>query len=140
MSDYDFNLLEETVVSYTNVQLNNTPNYTTNFIIDGFPLFMQVGYSSRMKMRWLSLEDRVGNLLIPQTYIDYGRRVDMNENAHVLDLDYYLTLKPKNEFNIKSEDYDYINWADDYTLCFVGTTYDLTERGNTNLRVVLTGN
>lgn len=140
MSEYDFNLLEDTVVTYTNVELNNLPNYITNFIIDGFPLYMQVGYSSREKLRWIVIEDRVGNLLVPQTYISYGRRVDMNFNAHTLDLDYYITLKPKNEYNIKNNDYDYINWSDDYTICFVGTPYEITERGNTNLRVVLTGN
>ena len=140
MAEYDNSLVDDIEISYTNVVLNNSPNYKTSFSLNGYPVSMEVGYSDRLNKRWIIIEDRSGTLFLRQTTIDYGRRVELNFNSKQADLDYYVTLRPIDEFKNIPSDYDYINWGNDFVLCFVGKPYSFTERANQNLRVALVGN
>lgn len=140
MSDIDYNLLTDLRVKYVSVTLTNAPNYSTKFNLQSTRINMQCGYNYRNKLRWVILTDDSGNVLLPQTFLKFKKRCELNFEAEVLDLDYYITLKPKKSFFSIAEDYDYLNWANDFDICFVGHEYSLTKRMDANGRRVFVGN
>ena len=140
MSAFDKDLFDDFVTDYTSVTLVNTYNYHTNFRINSTYVVMNVRYNPRNKRREISLETIDGETLLTNTFVSYGRRCELNNNAVFNGLNYYVILKPIVETKTFSDDFDYINWADDFVLCFVGYDQSLVERMNVNLRVKLVGN
>ena len=140
MSAFDKDLFDDFVTDYTSVTLVNTYNYHTNFRINSTYVVMNVRYNPRNKRREISLETIDGETLLTNTFVSYGRRCELNNNAVFNGLNYYVILKPIVETKTFSDDFDYINWADDFVLCFVGYDQSLVERMNVNLRVQLVGN
>ena len=125
---------------YFNVNLLNYANYSTNITIQSVPMTMRCGYNTRNRMRWIYLEDLNGEILLPQTFIKYGKRVEMNFNSDEANLNYYITLKPKDSAKIIPDSYDYLNWKNDFDICFVGYEYSLVERLEVNGRKTFVGN
>lgn len=140
MSFYDIDLREDFVTDYTSVELRNFPNYHTTFKVNSVTLIMYVNYNARNKQRSISLETLDGYVLLPKTFVKQGRRCELNFNAELEGLDYYVTLKTLNEGKTFDDGYDYLNWSNDFSLCFVGYDYSLTERLNRNIRIALVGN
>ena len=125
---------------YFNVTLLNYANYSTNITIQSVPMTMRCGYNTRNKMRWIYLEDLNGEILLPQTFIKYGKRVEMNFNSDESNLNYYITLKPKDSTKVWLDSYDYLSWKKDFDVCFVGYEYSLVERLQVNGRKAFVGN
>lgn len=140
MSDIDYKLLKDLEVKYVSVSLSNLPNYNTKFNLQSTRIFMQCGYNFRSKTRWIILTDASGDVLLTQTFLKYRRRCELNFESNRLDLDYYVTLKPKDIAFEMPDGYDYLNWADDFDICFVGHAHSLTERLNINGRKYFVGN
>lgn len=140
MAIYDTDLREYFVTEYVSVVLRNFPNYHTSFKVNNTSILMYVNYNARSKQRSISLETSEGFVLLPKTFVKQNRRCELNFNAELEGLDYYVTLKPINEGKVFDDSYDYLNWDNDFTLCFVGYDYSLTERLNRNIRIALVGN
>ena len=140
MAIYDTELRDDFVTTYTNVSLKDFPNYHTTFKVNGVNLIMYVNYNARNKMRSISLETLDGYVVLPKTFVKQGRRCELNFNATLEGLDYYVTLRPMIDGKVYDESFDYLSWSEDFTLCFVGYDYSLTERLNQNIRVSLVGN
>lgn len=139
MAKFDYNLQNEVVMKYTSVTLSNDPYYRTRFALQNNQIFMQCGYCSRNKSRWIILTDFQGDVILSQTFLKYKKRCELNFTANLLNLNYYVTLKPK-EPNKVFDEYDYINWANDFQICFVGYEYSFVERLASNQRAFLVGN
>lgn len=137
---FDQSYVDEFDVDYIYVKLRNLPNYTCTTTVNGLTLFMYVSYNTRTKSREIILETLDSEVVLSQTTVKYGRRCELNFNAHNNGLFYYVTLKPKDESKVYDDTYDYINWADDFVLCFVGWDYSLELRAQENIRNYLTGN
>lgn len=133
-------LIYDTVLRYFNVTLSDYANYTTKITIQSVPMTMRCGYNTRNKMRWIYLEDLNGEILLPQTFIKYGKRVEMNFNSNESNLNYYITLKPKDSTKVWLDNYDYLSWKKDFDICFVGYEYSLVERLQVNGRKAFVGN
>lgn len=140
MTGYDTTLYDDFITTYTNVTLRDFPNYHTTFKVNNTSILMYVNYNARSKQRSISLETGEGFILLPKTFVKQDRRCELNFNAELEGLDYYITLKPINEGKTFDDSYDYLNWSNDFTLCFVGYDYSLTERLNRNIRIALVGN
>lgn len=140
MSEYDTSLYDDFITTYTNVVLLNLPNYHTTIKVNNVTLIMYVNYNARSKQRSISLETLDGYVLLPKTFVKQGRRCELNFNAELEGLDYYVTLRLLNEGKTFDDGYDYLNWSDDFSLCFVGYDYSLTERLNRNIRIAFVGN
>ena len=84
--------------------------------------------------------DRDGDVVLPQTFLKFKKRCELNFNAELNNLDYYVTLKPKDHTKNFPEGYDYADWGDDFDMCFVGFSYQLRERLDNNLRKIKLGN
>ena len=140
MAQFDTTLRDDFITNYTSVTLVNTYNYYTSFRLGSVTLLMNVRYNPRNKRREISLETIDGEVLLTNTFVSYNRRCELNNNAVFNGLNYYVILKPIVETKTFSDDFDYINWADDFVLCFVGYDQSLVERMNVNLRVQLVGN
>lgn len=127
---------------YTFVNLSNKPDYSTKFNFRSNQISMLCGYNTRNKMRWILLEDRYGNVILPQTFMKNKKRCELNFNANQIDLHYYVTLKIKDTSSLKNtnDTYDYLNWANDFELCFVGYTQDVRNTLDDNYRKVMVGN
>lgn len=140
MAIYDTDLMEDFVTEYVSVVLRNFPNYHTSFKVNNTSILMYVNYNARSKQRSISIQTSEGFVLLPKTFVKQDRRCELNFNAELEGLDYYVTLKPINEGKAFDDSYDYLNWDEDFTLCFVGYDYSLTERLNRNIRIALVGN
>ena len=140
MSTYDTSLYDDFITTYTNVVLLNLPNYHTTIKVNNVTLIMYVNYNARSKQRSMSLETLDGYVLLPKTFVKQERRCELNFNAELEGLDYYVTLRPLNEGKTFDDGYDYLNWSDDFSLCLVGYDYSLTERLNRNIRIAFVGN
>ena len=140
MSIYDVDLNEDLVTEYVTVELRDFPNYHTTFKVNSDTLIMYVNYNARNKQRSISLETLDGYILLPKTFVKQSRRCELNFNAELEGLNYYVTLKPLNEGKTFDDSYDYLNWSNDFSLCLVGYDYSLTERLNRNIRIALVGN
>lgn len=138
--EFDEDLYDDLVMRYVSVTLSDRPYYTTTFNLQNVQLKLNCGYNTRNKMRWVTITDRNGFIILSQTFLKYGKRCELNFLSNEYDLSYYLTLKPKNVTIKYDETYDYLNWAADFDMCFVGYSYSLVERLDRNGRIVLVGN
>lgn len=140
MRKFDYNLIDELITKYVYVSVNNESYYTSNLVVGSVQMKLTCAYNSLNKQRWISLTDSYGNVLLPQTFLKYGRRCELNFNAEMSDLAYYVTLSPKDTTKVRhfTDDYDYLDWSNDFRLCFVGMSQSLIERLNDNGFIFLT--
>ena len=140
MSDFDDNLFDDFVTNYVIVPVSDNYNYKTRVRLENNLLVLDIKYNLRNKRRSLSISSVDGEVLLPYTFLDYGRRCELNFNATQIDLDYYVTLSPKSKSFVYNKSYDFSNWSTDFDLCFVGASYELKERLDKNIRIRLVGN
>ena len=140
MRKFDYNLIDELITKYIYVSVNNESYYTSTVVVGSVQMKLTCAYNSLNKQRWISLTDSYGNVLLPQTFLKYGRRCELNFNAELNDLSYYVTLSPKDITKVRhfTDDYDYLDWSKDFRLCFVGMSQSLIERLNDNGFIFLT--
>ena len=140
MRKFDYNLIDELITKYIYVSVNNESYYTSTIVVGSVQMKLTCAYNSLNKQRWISLTDSYGNVLLPQTFLKYGRRCELNFNAEMSDLSYYVTLSPKDIIKVRyfTDDYDYLDWSKDFRLCFVGMSQSLIERLNDNGFIFLT--
>ena len=138
---YDYELKDKLITKYVKVSLSDVFSYTTTATLNGVQIYITVGYNTFNKQRWVFIKDDGNNILLPQTFLKYGRRCELNFNAELNNLSYYVTLKPKSILNITSfvENNDYEHWMEYFDLCFVGFEYELIEKLNTNNFLYLVG-
>lgn len=140
MVDIDYKLLSDSIVTATTVSLSNEPDYQTKFNLDSVQIYMTCSYNTRNKLRSIILLDRFGTVLLRQTYLKYKKRVELNFYAEQNNLNYFVTLKPKPNVTVVSNNHDYLNWREDFDLCFIGKSQDVVDRANLSYRQILTGN
>lgn len=140
MSGFDFELESELTYKYTVLSVSNKENYTTRFILQGVQINLSCGYNTRNGLRWVVLRDSDGDVLLSQTFLKFGKRCELNFISNLNNLNYYLTIKPKETNTSFSDSYDYLNWADDFELCFVGYAQALLERLKNNSRIIRVSN
>lgn len=140
MRKFDYNLIDELITKYIYVSVNNDSYYTSTIVVGSVQMKLTCAYNSLNKQRWISITDSYGNVLLPQTFLKYGRRCELNFNAEMSDLAYYVTLSPKDTTKVRyfTDDYDYLDWSNDFRLCFVGMSQSLIERLNDNGFIFLT--
>lgn len=140
MRKFDYDLIDELITKYIYVSVNNESYYTSTIVVGSVQMKLTCAYNSLNKQRWVSLTDSYGNVLLPQTFLKYGRRCELNFNAEMSDLSYYVTLSPKDITKVRyfTDDYDYLDWSRDFRLCFVGMSQSLIERLNDNGFIFLT--
>lgn len=140
MRKFDYNLIDDIVTKYTYISLNDNNYYTSTIVVGSVQMKLTCAYNSLNKQRWVSLTDSYGNVLLPQTFLKYGRRCELNFNAEMSDLSYYVTLSPKDTTKVRyfTDDYDYLDWSKDFRLCFVGMSQSLIDRLNDNGFIFLT--
>ena len=140
MRKFDYNLIDELITKYIYVSVNNESYYTSTIVVGSVQMKLTCAYNSLNKQRWISLTDSYGNVLLPQTFLKYGRRCELNFNAEMNDLSYYVTISPKDITKVRhfTDDYDYLDWSKDFRLCFVGMSQSLIERLNDNGFIFLT--
>lgn len=124
---------------YFSLTLSNKIKYVTSFNFQSLQITMTCGYNMRNKMRWIVLTDRGGEVLLSQTFLKFNKRCELNFNAEVYDLSYYVTLMPKDPSKT-FKDFDYINWSDHFDICFVGYENSFNDRLERNNRKRLVGN
>ena len=137
---FDDSLIDDYVINYTKATVSDVFNYKTRIRLENNILVLDIKYNLRNKRRSLSISSADGEVLLPYTFLDYGRRCELNFNATQIDLDYYVTLSPKSKSFVYNKSYDFSNWSTDFDLCFVGASYELRERLNKNIRIALVGN
>ena len=137
---FDDSLIDDYVINYTKATVSDVFNYKTRIRLENNILVLDIKYNLRNKRRSLSISSVDGEILLPYTFLDYGRRCELNFNATQIDLDYYVTLSPKSKSFVYNKGYDFSNWSTDFDLCFVGASYELRERLNKNIRIAFVGN
>ena len=137
---FDDSLIDDYVINYTKATISDVFNYKTRIRLENNILVLDIKYNIRNKRRSLSISSVDGEILLPYTFLDYGRRCELNFNATQIDLDYYVTLSPKSKSFVYNKGYDFSNWSTDFDLCFVGSSYELRERLNKNIRIAFVGN
>ena len=137
---FDDSLIDDYVINYTKATVSDVFNYKTRIRLENNILVLDIKYNLRNKRRSLSISSVDGEILLPYTFLDYGRRCELNFNATQINLDYYVTLSPKSKSFVYNKGYDFSNWSTDFDLCFVGASYELRERLNKNIRIAFVGN
>lgn len=137
---FDDSLIDDYTINYTKVSVSDVFNYKTRIRLENNILVLDIKYNLRNKRRSISISSVDGDVLLPHTFLDYGRRCELNFNATQIDLDYYVTLSPKSKSFVYNKVYDFSNWSTDFDLCFVGASYELRERLDKNIRIRLVGN
>ena len=137
---YDYELKDKLITKYVKVSLSDVFSYTTTTSLEGVQIYITVGYNTFNKQRWVFIKDSGNNTLLPQTFLKYDRRCELNFNAEMSDLSYYVTLSPKDTTKVRyfTDDYDYLDWSKDFRLCFVGMSQSLIERLDDNGYISLT--
>jgi len=125
---------------YITTTTSNIPQYTTKISIMNKPFTLKCGYNTRNKLRWISIVDKNNKPILTQTFLKYGKQCEFNFLAERYNLSFFVTLKPKVRTKEFVKDYDYLNWADDFDLYFVGRSQELEERMRVSGRKVYVGN
>lgn len=140
MSDFDSSLFDDFITNYIIIPVSDNYNYKTRIRLENNLLVLDIKYNLRNKRRSLSISSVDGDVLLPYTFLDYGRRCELNFNSTQIDLNYYVTLLPKSKGFVYDKSYDFLNWSDNFDLCFVGNSFELKERLDKNIRIRLVGN
>lgn len=102
----------------------NLNSYTTTFNLDFLSVVMDVGYNERLDKRWISLTTTNGTVLLERTFLDVERRVDLNINAQLLGLNYYVTLELNDNY---ITEVDFYNWKSQMFISFVGNRIEVKD-------------
>ena len=103
------------------------------------PFNLRCGYNTRNKMRWVIITDLNNTPVLTQTFLKLGKQCELNFTADKYDLSFMLTLKKIDSTKEILENYDYLNWADDFDLFFVGSSQKFQEKLRLNRREVYVG-
>ena len=132
MNIFDKSLQRDFETKMFYVELSNNTRYRTKFNIESVQISMSCGYNTRSKTRWIVLTDRNVETLLSQTFLKSKQICELNFYANVVGLRYSLALIPK-VGNKDFKEYNYINWADDFSLAFSGHSTELEERLQNNI-------
>lgn len=120
--------------------VSNLPLYSSRIGILNKPFTLRCGYNTRNKKRWIIITDLDDKPVLTQTFMSVGKSCELNFRAELHNLNFYVTLKPKSPYKTFPENYDYLNWADDFDLYFVGKTQEEVEELRLNGRKLYVGN
>lgn len=126
--------------TFITMSVSNKPNYTSQISILGRQFTLTCGYNTRNKLRWISVEDTNGQPVLSQTFLKNGKLCQLNFLANRYGLSFSVTLKPKSSTTTIADDYDYLEWSNDFDLYFVGRLQTTEEDMRVNLRKVYVGN
>ena len=129
----------KTLRQYITVTLSDLPNYSTKAVVLNTEVNIDVGYNPRSMKRWVKIYDANKNVLLPQTFLSYDRRCELNFNAELNDLFCYVTLEA-NDGTKDFDGYDYLEWSKDFKLCFSGFRYTYFDIFNKMVVQHLVGN
>lgn len=115
----------------------NLNSYTTSFNLDFLSVVMEVGYNERLDKRWISLTTTNGTVLLGRTFLDVGRRADLNINARLLGLNYYVILELIDDGRT---DLDFYNWKSQMYITFVGNRTEVQDTIYRTYREEVVGN
>ena len=102
-------------LDYTFINLVNKPSYDFNATCLGSTLNFRTTWSTGASMRCLMVVDQYGDCVLQNTYLTPYREYDLNFNATSKGLYGKVMLVPNAG---KDGSTDYLNWADNFTLCF----------------------
>lgn len=122
------------------ISLSDRPHYTTKTSIMGKVINIRCSYNTRTKLRWITITDNSNRPLLSQTFLKSKKQCELNFLSNLYNLSFYVTLKQKDLSKEISNDYDYLNWSDDFNMYFVGSTQDLQDRLRVNGRTAYVGN
>lgn len=105
--------------NHTTFSVHNDLRYNTRVTLGTTDIIITVGYNNRTKLRWVDVETSSGDILLKKTSLKFGRKCELLPVSKSYDLDYFLTLKKKRN-NVDHDGYNYLNWSNDFELCFVG--------------------
>ena len=125
--------------TFITLALDNKPHYTTRVSLLNKPFNIQCSYNTRNKLRWIIITDLNNNPVLSQTFVKNKKQCELNHLSNRYGLKFYVTLKQKDKSKIIPNDYDYLDWANDFDLYFVGRSQDTQNRLLANLREVLVG-
>ena len=126
--------------TFITMSVSDKPNYTSQISILGRQFTLTCGYNTRNKLRWISVEDTNGQPVLSQTFLKNGKLCQLNFLANRYGLSFSVTLKPKSSTTTIADDYDYLEWSNDFDLYFVGRLQSTEEDMRVNLRKVYVGN
>lgn len=125
--------------TFITIPVSNIPHYKSRINILQRGLNLTCGYNTRNKMRWIIISDLNNTPLLTQTFLKHKKICQFNFNANQQGLSFTVTLRPKSESKEIPEDYDYLNWADDFDLYFLGRLQTTEEKFSINRRMVYVG-
>lgn len=137
--EFDTNIERDFRLKSWNISLSNTLNYKTTTTVQGVFMNIFVGYNSRNKLRWIYITDKSGDLLLRQTFLKHRKLCQLEPISNSYNLNHYITLRLLDKDKSIPLEYDYINWANDFQLCFVGYEYSLEERLQKNITINAVG-
>ena len=120
--------------TFITLTLENKPHYNMKTTIFGKSLNIKCGYNGRNGLRWIMITDDNNLPLLSQTFLKNKKQCQLNFLSNIYNLSFYVTLKLKDISKNIPEDYDYLEWEDDFDLFFVGCTQDLKDRLRINAR------
>ena len=98
-------------LSYTFIDLTNTPSYDFNATCLGNALNFRTTWSTRASMRCLMVRDQYGDCILQNTYLVPYKEYEFNFNSTSKGFYGRLMLVHKNG---KEGSTDYLNWADNF--------------------------
>lgn len=126
--------------TFITMSVSDKPSYTSQISILGRQFTLTCGYNTRNKLRWITVEDANGQPVLSQTFLKNGKLCQLNFLANRYGLSFSVTLKPKSSTTTIADDYDYLEWSNDFDLYFVGRLQTTEEDMRVNLRKVYVGN
>ena len=126
--------------TFVSITLDNKPHYTTKTSLMGKALNIKCSYNSRNGLRWITITDNNNRPMLTQTFLKNKKQCELNFLSNLYNLSFYVTLKQKDKTKKIPDDYDYLNWSDDFVMYFVGATQDLRDRMWVNGRTAYVGN
>lgn len=126
--------------TFITLSVSNSPHYITKTTLLGKPINIRCSYNSRNGLRWVIITDGNNQPLLPQTFLKNKKQCEFNFLSNIYNLSFYITLKQKDKTKKIPDNYDYLNWADDFDMYFVGSTQDLKDRLWVNGRGAYVGN
>lgn len=125
--------------TFITVPVSNKPNYYSKIVILQRTLNLTCGYNTRNKLRWITITDQNNRPLLTQTFIKHKKIAEFNFISNQNGLSFTVTLKLKSQDKIIPDNYDYLNWSDDFDLYFLGRLQSTEEKFKVNRRIVYVG-
>lgn len=116
----------EIIVDTISLALYDDLYYNTSLYVGGVKLKFYFGFNSRLKKRWLYVEDQSDRVVLSQTFLSSNKRCDLNFYANQSDVSGYVTINPL-DINKDYSDWDYTKWKDDFLLRVVYNTQELED-------------